>query len=94
MKIDNPRVLWWLKAVGLTPSAIAKPAGADTPVIEVNGEKNVWTVHYMSWVGEQWTAWAKTKGFEGHKGGHYAHERAQAAGHADFDAWLKVNYET
>ena len=88
----NPRVLAWLAAVGLEPKDIARPSGADVPQVTIDGEKNLWTVHYTSWIWRQWREWAASLGFTrgSYPCGSYPWEQALLAGHtqAEFDAYL------
>lgn len=80
----NPRVLLWLEAVGRTTADIARPSGADVPMVMVNGERNLWTVHYMGWIQCRWSDWAASLGFKDHRD-------ALLSGHTDdeFDTWLR-----
>lgn len=83
----NPRVLAWLDAHGLPADAIARRCGDDVPRVSLNGDVNVWTVHYSKWIHERWQEWAATLGFYGD----YAWRNALLAGNRDeaFDAWLQ-----
>lgn len=81
----NPRVLAWLKAVGLEPAAIVRRAGEDVPIVEVAGERNLWTVHYMGWIGARWREWAVW-----HHQSNGDHRAVLRAGYDDFDEWLEA----
>ena len=82
-EVVNPRVLRWLDSVGLPLESIARGDGEDVPMVKVDGERNLWTIHYMLWVQARWRDWAKQLGYENQ-------EKAQSAGHLadEFDSWL------
>jgi hypothetical protein len=90
----NPRVLLWLKAVGLTAAAIARPSGADVPRVTVDGYTNLWTILYSEWIMGKWEAWALSLGFtQKTEKSVRPHVKAQLAGHTsdEFDKWLKTS---
>ena len=80
-EVVNQRVLRWLDSVGLPLESIARGDGEDVPMVKVDGERNLWTIHYMLWVQARWRDWAKQLGYENQ-------EKAQSAGHLadEFDS--------
>jgi hypothetical protein len=84
----NPRVLAWLRAAKLTPSDIERGPGEDTRRVTFEGRENLWTAHYVIWIGQRWREWAWSLGFTR---GSTPHHDAWMAGHphAEFDAWLE-----
>lgn len=91
----NPRVLAWLRAVGLTPEDTYRKSGDDVPMVTIDGHRNIWTIHYSEWIMARWTEWAHGLGFK-RTHGQDAHIMALFGGHTDaeFDAWLGVRGET
>lgn len=87
----NPRVLIWLAAVGLRPSAIVRLCGEDVPLVKINGERNLWTIFYSEWITARWHEWAAKLGFTR---GAEPWRVAQREGHSadEFDRWLREVY--
>jgi hypothetical protein len=88
----NPRVWWWLKAVGLEWPAIQRQDDEDTRMVTVDGERSLWTILYSEWIRARWAEWAGTLGFTRREHGYAPHELALAGGHdaREFDTWLEA----
>lgn len=83
----NPRVIIWLRVVGLPREAITRRSGEDLPLVTVGGVRLPWTTHYSEWIMGRWTAWARELGYR-------SHDHALRCGCTDdeFDAWLRQQH--
>ena len=94
MRIENPRILSWLKAVGIPKTEIEREEDEDTKQVTIGGRRNLWTVHYIEWVRGRQVEWAAMLGFHKPEDGLRPFDLALLSGHSldRFDEWLRKTY--